>query len=264
MENILKGKKGLIIGLSNDKGIAYSIAENFAAQGAELAFSHQGGPLGKRAIPLAEQLGAKVIVECDVTNQEQMENLFSEIKKEYGKIDFIVHAVAFSDKNELKGLYLNTTEANFLNTMNISCFSFTRTAQIAYNMDVLNENASLITLSYLGSEKYIPNYNVMGVAKAALEASVRYLAVDLGTLGVRVNSISAGPIKTLAASGIGEFKKVLGYNEANAPLCRNITANEVAKSALYLASDMSTGVSGENLHVDAGFHAMGMSKTLAV
>jgi len=264
MKDILKGKKGLIMGLSNDKGIAYAIAENFVAQGAEIAVSHQEGPLGKRAIPLAEQLGAKVIKPCDATKQDEVEALFAEVKKVYGKIDFIIHAIAFSDKNELKGMYLNTTTENFLNTMNISCFSFTKAAQVAYNMEVLNENASLVTLSYLGSEKYIPNYNVMGVAKAALEASVRYLAVDLGTIGVRVNSLSAGPIKTLAASGIGEFKKVLTYNEANAPLCKNITANEVAKSAIYLVSDLSTGVSGENLHVDAGFHAMGMSKTLAV
>ncbi|MCP4354938.1 MAG: enoyl-ACP reductase [Proteobacteria bacterium] len=264
MKNVLEGKKGLIIGLSNDKGIAYAIAESFVNQGAEIAVSHEEGALGKRAIPLAEKLGAKVVVPCDATNQEQMEDLFSAVKKEYGKIDFIVHSIAYSDKNELKGMYLNTTESNFLNTMNISCYSFTKAAQIAYNMDILNENASLMTMSYLGAERHIPNYNVMGVAKAALEASVRYLAVDLGTIGVRVNSISAGPIKTLAASGIGEFRKVLSYNEANAPLCKNITAKDVANSALYLASDMSTGISGENLHVDAGFHIMGMSKTLSI
>jgi enoyl-[acyl-carrier protein] reductase I len=264
MENMLQGKTGLIMGLSNAKGIAYSIAENFVKAGAQIAVSYTGEAFAKRAIPLAQDLGAKVIVDANVTDQEQMEDLFTQVKNEYGKIDFIVHAIAFSDKSELQGMYLNTSEANFLNTMNVSCYSFTKVAQIAHNMDVLNEDASLMTLSYLGAEKYIPNYNVMGVAKAALEASVRYLAVDLGPKNIRVNSISAGPIKTLAASGIGEFKKVLSYNEANAPLCRNISADEVAKTALYLASDLSTGVSGENLHVDAGFHAMGMSKTLAV
>tara|TARA_Y100001960_G_scaffold330522_1_gene424767 strand:+ start:7975 stop:8763 length:789 start_codon:yes stop_codon:yes gene_type:complete len=260
MENILAGKKGLIMGLSNDKSIAYSILENVMAQGAEVAVSYTGEAMGKRAIPLAQEMGAALIADCDVTNEEQMENLFAEVKKEFGKIDFIVHAIAFSDKSELKGKYLNTTEANFLNTMNISCYSFTKAAQVAHNMEVLNEGASLLTLSYLGGERYVANYNVMGVAKAALEASVKYLAVDLGENGTRVNSISAGPIKTLAASGIGEFKKMLTFNEQNAPLQKNVTTDEVGKSALYLLSDLSTGVTGENLHVDAGFHAVAANK----
>jgi enoyl-[acyl-carrier protein] reductase I len=260
MENILAGKKGLIMGLSNDKGIAYPILENLIEQGAEVAVSYTGEAMGKRAIPLAQELGAALIYDCDITQQDQIEGLFEEVKKEFGKIDFIVHAIAYSDKTELQGMYLNTTEANFLNTMNISCFSFTKAAQVAYNMDVLNDNGSLLTLTYLGGERYVVNYNVMGVAKAALEASVKYLAVDLGTKGIRVNSISAGPIKTLAASGIGEFRKMLTHNAENSPLERNVTADEVAKSALYLLSDLSTGVTGENIHVDAGFHCIAANK----
>jgi len=260
MENILKGKKGLIMGLSNNKSIAYSILENIMEQGAEVAVSYTGEAMGKRAIPLAQDMGAALIYDCDVTNDEQMTGLFEEVKKELGKIDFIIHAIAFSDKSELTGMYLNTTEANFLNTMNISCYSFTKAAQFAYNAGVLNDGASLLTLSYLGGERYVKNYNVMGVAKAALEASVKYLAVDLGEKDIRVNSISAGPIKTLAASGIGEFKKMLTFNEEHSPLVRNITADEVGKSALYLLSDLSTGVTGENLHVDAGFHAVAANK----
>jgi enoyl-[acyl-carrier protein] reductase I len=260
MENILKGKKGLIMGLSNATGMGYYILENAIAQGAEVAVSYTGEAMGKRAIPLAQDAGAALIYDCDVTNEEQMEGLFEAVKKEFGKIDFIVHAIAYSDKSELKGKYLNTTEANFLNTMNISCYSFTKAAQVAEKMDVLNDGASLLTLSYLGGERFVTNYNVMGVAKAALEASVKYLAVDLGDRGIRVNSISAGPIKTLAASGIGEFKKMLAYNEANSPLVKNVTADEVGKSALYLLSDLSTGVTAENLHVDAGFHAIAANK----
>ena len=260
MENILKGKKGLIMGLSNDKSIAYSILENVMEQGAEVAVSYTGEAMGKRAIPLAQDMGASLIVDADVTNQDQMDSLFAEVKKEFGKIDFIVHAIAFSDKSELKGMYLDTTEANFLNTMNISCYSFTKAAQVAYHADVLNEGASLLTLSYLGGERNVKNYNVMGVAKAALEASVKYLAVDLGEKGMRVNSVSAGPIKTLAASGIGEFKKMLTFNEVNSPLQKNVTPDEVGKSALYLLSDLSTGVTGENLHVDAGFHVISANK----
>jgi enoyl-[acyl-carrier protein] reductase I len=260
MENILKGKKGLIMGLSNGTGMAYSILEHAREQGAEVAVSYTGEAMGKRAIPLAQDAGAALIYDCDVTNEEQIQGLFEEVKKEFGKIDFIVHAIAFSDKSELKGKYLNTTEANFLNTMNISCFSFTKAAQVAYNMDVLNDGASLMTLSYLGGERFVVNYNVMGVAKAALEASVKYLAVDLGDKGIRVNSLSAGPIKTLAASGIGEFKKMLANNELQSPLQRNVTTEEVSKTALYLLSDLSSGVTAENIHVDAGFHAIAANK----
>jgi enoyl-[acyl-carrier protein] reductase I len=254
--NFLQGKRGLIMGVANDRSIAWGIAEMAAKSGAELAFTYQGDALEKRVRPLAESIGSKLILPCDVTDEASIDSAFTAIEKHWGKIDFVVHAIAFSDKNELDGLYLNTTRANFLKTMDISVYSFTSVAQRAVPM--MKEGGSLVTLTYYGAERVMPHYNVMGVAKAALEASVRYLAADLGGQNIRVNAISAGPIKTLAASGIGDFRYILKWNELNAPLKRNVTIEDVGRSALFLLSDLGSGVTGEVLHVDAGYHTVGM------
>ncbi|MBI1328086.1 MAG: enoyl-ACP reductase FabI [Alphaproteobacteria bacterium] len=257
MQNgIMKGKRGLIMGVANDRSIAWGIAQACIEQGAELAFTYQGEALEKRVRPLTESVNSKIVLPCDVTDEASLDATFAEIQKEWGTLDFIVHAIAFSDKNELDGLYLNTTRANFLKTMDISVYSFTAVAQKA--APLLNENGSLVTLTYYGAERVMPHYNVMGVAKAALEASVRYLATDLGPRGIRVNAISAGPIKTLAASGIGDFRYILKWNELNAPLRRNVTIEDVGRTGLYLLSDLGSGVTGEVLHVDSGYHTVGM------
>ncbi|OYU40480.1 MAG: enoyl-[acyl-carrier-protein] reductase [Pseudorhodobacter sp. PARRP1] len=253
---LMAGKRGLIMGLANDKSIAWGIAQAIAAQGAEIAFSYQGEALKKRVEPLAASIGMNTFVECDVSNEESIDALFAHLSQLWGKIDFVVHAIGFSDKNELRGRYVDTSRANFLMTMDISVYSFTAVCQRACAM--MNEGGSLLTLTYYGAEKVMPHYNVMGVAKAGLEASVKYLAEDLGKDGIRVNAISAGPIKTLAASGIGDFRYIMKWNELNSPLRRNVTQEEVGKAALYLLSDLGSGTTGENLHVDAGYHVVGM------
>ena len=254
--NFLKGKRGLIMGVANDRSIAWGIAEAAAASGAELAFTYQGEALEKRVRPLADKIGASIVVPCDVTDEESIDAAFGEIEKEWGQIDFVVHAIAFSDKNELDGLYLNTTRDNFTRTMDISVYSFTAVAQRA--APLMKDGGSLITLTYYGAEQVMPHYNVMGVAKAALEASVKYLAADLGKDNIRVNAISAGPIKTLAASGIGDFRFILKWNEFNAPLKRNVTIGDVGNAGLFLLSELGSGVTGETLHVDSGYHTVGM------
>lgn len=253
---IMAGKRGLIMGVANDRSLAWGIASVCAAQGAELAFTYQGEPLLKRVGPLSQSLGVKMLLPCDVSDEASVDAVFEAIKKEWGELDFLVHAIAFSDKTELDGHYVDTSRENFLRTMDISCYSFTSLARRA--APLMSKGGSLLTLSYLGAERVMPHYNVMGVAKAALEASVRYLAVDLGPKGIRVNAISAGPIKTLAASGIGDFRHILRWNEINAPLKRNVTTVEVGNTALYLLSDLGTGITGELLHLDAGYHAIGM------
>ncbi|MAF98433.1 MAG: enoyl-[acyl-carrier-protein] reductase FabI [Micavibrio sp.] len=253
---LMKGKRGIVMGVANDRSIAWGIAKAAAEAGAELAFTFQGEALEKRVRPLAEQLGVSMVLPCDVTDDASVDAAFAEIEKQWGKVDFVVHAIAFSDKNELDGLYLDTTRANFTKTMDISVYSFTSVAQRAVPM--MKEGGSLITLTYYGAEQVMPHYNVMGVAKAALECSVKYLAADLGSKGIRVNAISAGPIKTLAASGIGDFRFILKWNELNAPMKRNVTIDDVGRSGLYLLSDLSSGVTGECLHVDAGYHTVGM------
>ena len=244
------------MGVANDRSIAWGIAEAAAQAGAELAFTYQGEALEKRVRPLAERVGAKLVLPCDVTDESSVDAAFDEIKSEWGEIDFVVHAIAFSDKRELDGLYLDTTRDNFLKTMDISVYSFTSVAQRA--VPLMKEGGSLLTLTYYGAERVMPHYNVMGVAKAALEASVRYLAADLGGKNIRVNAISAGPIKTLAASGIGDFRYILKWNELNAPLKRNVTIEDVGRSGLFLLSDLGSGVTGEVMHVDAGYHTVGM------
>jgi len=253
---LMNGKRGLIMGVANERSMAWGIAQACAAQGAEMAFSYQGEALGKRVRPLAEQIGVNHVLECDVTNEDSLNQLFATLKAEWGSLDFVVHAIGFSDKNELRGRYVETSADNFRMTMDISVYSFTAVAQRAEKM--MPNGGSLLTLTYYGAEKVMPHYNVMGVAKAALEASVRYLAEDLGKDGIRVNAISAGTIKTLAASGIGDFRYIMKWNELNSPLRRNVTIDDVGKSALYLLSDLSSGVTGENLHVDAGYHVVGM------
>ncbi|MDC0146371.1 enoyl-ACP reductase FabI [Amylibacter sp.] len=253
---IMDGKRGLIMGVANKQSMAWGIAQVCHEQGAEMAFSYQGDALKKRVGPLAESIGCDTVLECDVTNEASMDNLFSELENKWGKIDFIVHAIGFSDKNELRGRYVDTSAENFRMTMDISVYSFTAVAQRAEK--IMNEGGSMLTLTYYGAEQVMPHYNVMGVAKAALEASVKYLAEDLGKDGIRVNAISAGPVKTLAASGIGDFRYILKWNELNSPLRRNINIDDVGKSAMYLLSDLSSGVTGENLHVDAGYHVVGM------
>ena len=254
--NLMKGKRGLIMGLANDKSIAWGIAKACAEAGADLAFSYQGEQLKKRVDPLAAQLGSKLVVECDVSDEASMDQLFETLKAEWGNLDFVVHAIGFSDKNELRGRYVDTSRANFNMSMDISVYSFTAVCQRAAAM--MNEGGSLLTLTYYGAEKVMPHYNVMGLAKAALEASVRYIAEDLGKDGIRCNAISAGPVKTLAASGIGDFRYIMKWNEYNSPLRRNVTTDDVGRSALYLLSDLGSGVTGEVLHVDAGYHAIGM------
>ena len=255
-QGILAGKKGLIMGVANNRSIAWGIASAVAAQGAELAFSYQGDALKKRVEPLAESVGSNLALECDVTSEESMESLFSKLKSEWGALDFFVHAIAYSDKEELTGLYVDTSRDNFTRTMDISVYSFTALARRAAEM--MNDGGAMLTLTYYGSERVMPHYNVMGVAKAALEASVRYLAVDLGGRNIRVNGLSAGPMKTLAASGIGDFRYILKWNEYNSPLKRNVTLDDVGGAGLYLLSPLSSGVSGETHHVDCGYHVVGM------
>ena len=252
----MAGKRGLIMGLANDKSIAWGIAKACADAGAELAFSYQGEQLKKRVDPLAAQLGSEMVIECDVSDAGSLDALFDRLKSEWGKIDFVVHAIGFSDKTELRGRYVDTSRDNFMMTMDISVYSFTAVAQRA--SAIMNEGGSLLTLTYYGAERVMPHYNVMGLAKAALEASVRYIAEDLGKDGIRCNAISAGPIKTLAASGIGDFRYIMKWNEYNSPLRRNVTIDDVGNSALYLLSDLGSGVTGEVLHVDAGYHVVGM------
>lgn len=254
--DFLKGKRGLVMGVANDRSIAWGIAEAAAQNGAELAFTYQGDALLKRVKPLAESVGANILLPCDVTDESSIDEAFKEIEKQWGQIDFVIHAIAFSDKNELDGLYLNTSRDNFLRTMDISVYSFTAVAQRA--VPLMKDGGSLLTLTYYGAEQVMPHYNVMGVAKAALEASVKYLAADLGKNNIRVNAISAGPIKTLAASGIGDFRFILKWNELNAPLKRNVTIEDVGRSGLFLLSDLGSGVTGEILHVDSGYHTVGM------
>ncbi len=254
---LMNGKKGLVMGLANDKSIAWGIVQALNAQGAQIAISYQNELLQKRVEPLAAQLDkTPLLIKCDVTDSSSVEACFKELGEKWGKIDFVVHAIAFSDKNELKGRTIDTTLANFTNTMHISCYSFLEACRCA--SPIMNDNGSILTLTYMGSERVLPNYNIMGVAKAALEASVRAAAVDMGKQNVRVNAISAGPIKTLAASGIGDFRKILHWNELNAPLRRNVTQEEVGNMALSLLSDLGSAVSGEVLHVDAGYHIVGM------
>jgi enoyl-[acyl-carrier protein] reductase I len=254
--NLMAGKKGLIMGVANNKSIAWSIASAAHAQGAELAFSYQGEILQKRVEPLAASVGSNLVIPCDVTDETSIDSLFTKLEQAWGKIDFVVHAIAFSDKEELKGRYINTSLENFTKTMQISCFSFTAIAKRA--AEIMNDSGSLLTLSYYGAEKVMPHYNVMGVAKAALEASVRYLACDLGKDNIRVNAISAGPMRTLAAAGIGDFRYMLKWNEYNSPLKRNVTSDDVGKSGMYMVSDLSSGVTGEILYVDSGYHVVGM------
>ena len=253
---LMAGKRGLIMGLANDKSIAWGIARAVAEQGAELAFSYQGEALLKRVAPLADQLGSDFVVPCDVSDAESLDALFAALKDRWGKIDFVVHAIGFSDKSELRGRYVDTSRDNFLMSMDISVFSFTEVCRRA--ADMMPDGGSLLTLTYYGAEKVMPHYNVMGLCKAALEASVRYIAEDLGKDGIRCNAISAGPIKTLAASGIGDFRYIMKWNEYNSPLRRNVTIDDVGGSALYLLSGLGAGVTGEILHVDAGYHAVGM------
>lgn len=254
--NLMAGKRGLVMGLANDKSIAWGIAKACADAGAELAFSYQGDALKKRVGPLAAQLGSEIVLPCDVSDAASMDALFDSLKEHWGQLDFVVHAIGFSDKNELRGRYVDTSRDNFAMTMDISVYSFTAIMQRAEKM--MTDGGSALTLTYYGAEQVMPHYNVMGVAKAALEASVKYLAEDLGKDGIRVNAISAGPIKTLAASGIGDFRYIMKWNEYNSPLRRNVTIDDVGKSALYLLSDLGSGTTGENLHVDAGYHVVGM------
>lgn len=258
MSDLMKGKRGLIMGLANDKSLAWGIAQKLAANGAELAFSFQGEALEKRVRPLAASLGSDLLIECDVSNMDALDTAFAQLRERWSTIDFVVHAIGYSDKNELRGRYADTTLDNFLLTMNISAYSLVAVANRAAAM--MPNGGSIITLTYYGAEKVVPHYNVMGVAKAALEASVRYLANDLGPEGIRVNGLSAGPIKTLAASGIGDFRYILKWNELNSPLRRNVTIEDVGGAGLYLLSDLSSGVTGEIHHVDAGYHLVGMKQ----
>ena len=253
---LMSEKKGLIMGVANERSICWAIAKTLYQHGADLAFTYQGEALGKRVIPLGESVESNIILPCDVNDKNSIKNVFDTIKEKWGKLDFFVHGIGFSDKEELKGKYYETTRENFINTMNISVYSFTQVSNFASK--IMPDGGSLLTLTYYGSERVMPNYNVMGVAKAALEASVRYLAVDFGKNNIRVNSLSAGPMKTLAASGIGDFRYILKWNELNSPLKRNVTHSDVGGSALYLLSDLSSGVSGENHHVDCGYHVVGM------
>ena len=253
---LMAGKKGLIMGVANDRSIAWGIAKTLYDHGAEMAFTFQGEALEKRVRPLAESVGSNIVLPCDVNGESAIEGVFSFLEKSWGELDFVVHAIAYSDKEELKGKYVDTSRENFQRSLDISCYSFTVTCRHASAL--MPNGGSLLTLSYYGAERVVPHYNVMGVAKAALEASVRYLATDLGKENIRVNAISAGPIKTLAASGIGDFRYILKWNELNAPLRRNTTLDDVGGSALYLLSDLSSGVTGEVLHTDNGYHVVGM------
>ena len=257
----LKGARGLIMGVANNRSIAYGIAKAARAAGAEIALTFQGEALEKRVRPLAQELGAEVVGHCDVTDNSSVDSVFAATERLWGGLDFLVHCIAFSDKDQLTGRYIDTTEENFTKTLLISCYSFTALARRAEKL--MTTGGSMLTLTYYGAEKWMPHYNVMGVAKAALEASVRYLAADLGEKAIRVNAISAGPIKTLAASGIGDFRYILRWNEYNAPLRRTVTIEEIGQSAVYLLSPMSLGVTGEILHVDAGYHIVGMKNPAA-
>ncbi|MEE2742142.1 MAG: enoyl-ACP reductase FabI [Pseudomonadota bacterium] len=256
MTGLMAGKRGLIMGLANDKSLAWGIAKQLHAQGAQLAFSYQGDALAKRVKPLAEQVGSDFLIDCDVTDMDKLDAAFAQIEQRWGSLDFVVHAIGFSDKNELRGLYVDTSLDNFLLTMNVSAYSFVAVTKRARAL--MPNGGSILTLSYYGAEKVIPQYNVMGVAKAALETSVKYLAMDLGPENIRVNAISAGPIKTLAASGIGDFRYILKWNELNSPLRRNVTIEDVGGAGLYLLSDLASGVTGEIHHVDAGYNVIGM------
>jgi enoyl-[acyl-carrier protein] reductase I len=254
--DLMRGKRGLIMGLANNRSIAWGIAKACRAHGAELAFTYQGEALKKRVEPLAQEVGGIIVGHCDVTEPATLDAAFDALGKQWGTIDFAVHAIAFSDKDQLNGRYVDTTVDNFTKTLEISCYSFTAVAQRAEKL--MTKGGSLLTLTYYGAEKWMPHYNVMGVAKAALEASVRYMAADLGTKNIRVNAISAGPIKTLASSGVGDFRHILKWNELNSPLRRTVTIEEVGETAAYLLSDMALGVTGEIHHVDAGYHIVGM------
>ena len=259
MNGLMAGKRGLIMGLANDKSLAWGIAKKLAEHGAQLAFSYQGEALAKRVIPLAAELGSDFTFECDVSRMDSLDAAFAALKERWDTLDFVVHAIGFSDKNELRGKYVDTSLDNFLLTMNISAYSLVAITQRAAAM-MPETGGAILTLSYYGAEKVIPHYNVMGVAKAALETSVKYLANDLGPRNIRVNAISAGPIKTLAASGIGDFRYILKWNELNAPLRRNVTIDDVGGAGLYLLSDLASGVTGETHHVDAGYHVVGMKQ----
>ena len=258
MTGLMHGKRGLIMGLANDKSLAWGIAQKLHEQGAELAFSYQGEALAKRVRPLAESLGSDFLIECDVSDMDALDTTFETLKARWPTIDFIVHAIGYSDKSQLRGKFYDTTLDNFLMTMNISAYSLVAVTKRAAEM--MPNGGSIITLTYYGAEKVVPHYNVMGVAKAALEASVKYLANDCGPMGIRVNAISAGPIKTLAASGIGDFRYILKWNELNSPLRRNVTIEDVGGAGLYLLSDLASGVTGETHHVDAGYHTIGMKQ----
>lgn len=255
-KGLMAGKRGLIMGVANDRSIAWGIAKAIADQGGTLAFTYQGEALERRVRPLAQSVGADILLPCDVTEDASVDATFAALKEKWGSLDFVVHAIAFSDKDELKGKYVDTSRANFLRTLDISCFSFTAVARHA--KELMPNGGALVTLTYLGAERVMPHYNVMGVAKAALECSVRYLAADLGDQAIRVNAISAGPIKTLAASGIGDFRQILRWNELNSPLNRNVTIEDVGGAGLYLVSDLSRGVTGELHHVDGGYNVVGM------
>jgi len=258
MDGLMRGKRGLIMGLANDKSLAWGIAQKLHEHGAEMAFSFQGDALKKRVEPLAAQVGSDFLIECDVSNMDAMDAAFAEIEAKWGTMDFLVHAIGFSDKAELRGLYVDTSLDNFLLTMNISAYSFVAATKRARAL--MPNGGSILTLTYYGAEKVVPHYNVMGVAKAALEASVKYLANDLGPENIRVNAISAGPIKTLAASGIGDFRYILKWNELNSPLRRNVTIEDVGGAGLYFLSDLASGVTGEVHHVDGGYHVVGMKQ----
>jgi enoyl-[acyl-carrier protein] reductase I len=252
----MAGKRGLIMGVANDKSIAWGVAQACHAQGAELAFTYQGDALKKRVEPLAASVGSGIVLPCDVTDNASMDAVFATLASRWGRLDFLLHAIAYADKAELKGRYVDTSAGNFERSMNISCYSFTALAQRAESLMAMG--GSLLTLTYYGAEKVMPHYNVMGVAKAALETSVRYMAMDLGPKNIRVNALSAGPIKTLAASGIGDFRYILKWNELNSPLRRNVTLADVGKAGFYLLSDLASGVTGECHHVDCGYHVVGM------
>lgn len=258
---LMAGKRGLIMGVANERSIAWGIASAVHAHGATLAFTYQGEVLEKRVRPLAESVNSEIVLPCDVTDDDSVDAVFAAVEKQWGHLDFLVHAIAYADKEELKGKYLNTSRDNFVRSLDISCYSFTAVSQRA--VPLMKNGGSLLTLTYYGAERVMPHYNVMGVAKAALEASVRYLAADLGEANIRVNAISAGPIKTLAASGIGDFRYILKWNEYNSPLRRNVSIQEVGGAALYLLSDLSSGVTGEVHHVDSGYHVVGMMSTEA-
>jgi enoyl-[acyl-carrier protein] reductase I len=253
---LMQNKKGLIMGVANDRSIAWGIAKTITNHGGQVAFTYQGEVLKKRVQPLAESVGSKILIPCDVTDSQNMKDAFETIKNEWGELDFVVHAIAFANKDELKGKYYKTSAANFNQSMNISCYSFTEICRLAEPLMI--NGGSLLTLTYYGAEQVMPHYNVMGVAKAALEASVRYLAVDLGEKNIRVNAISAGPIKTLAASGIEDFRFILKWNELNSPLKRNVTQDDIGNAAVYLLSDLGSAVTGEIQHVDCGYHTVGM------